>query len=258
MKINTIKISTAIAVVLLLSVTVVGLSFNKGTHENITAGSTTGFAVVELFTSEGCSSCPAADNALETIAENYKDNVFVLSFHVDYWNRLGWKDAFSSAAWSERQRAYAAVFEKEGVYTPQAIVNGTEQFVGSDIDKLNSTIRNDLKNGINEAPALKLNSTSNNRVELTYFIKENPNAVLNIALVQLHAVTNVKSGENGGRTLKHVNIVREFKTVAANDATSSISFTIPAGLTAADCKLIAFVQDSRTFKTSGAAQLMLE
>ena len=90
-------------------------------------------AVIELFTSQGCSSCPSADQLLsQTINEAKKDGrkIFALSFHVDYWNRLGWADPFSTNEYSQRQRAYAAQLNDNSVYTPQMIVNGSRQFVG--------------------------------------------------------------------------------------------------------------------------------
>ena len=83
-----------------------------------------GFAVVELFTSEGCSSCPPADAAVAKLLHDYKENVYVLGFHVDYWNYLGWKDNFSCAAYSARQQQYGRTFQLNSVYTPQVIVNG--------------------------------------------------------------------------------------------------------------------------------------
>ena len=88
--------------------------------------------VVELFTSEGCSSCPPADKLLTSAQSNFGNEIIVLSYHVDYWDRLGWKDPFSKAIFSERQRMYSQKLNLSSVYTPQAIVNGQVQFVGSD------------------------------------------------------------------------------------------------------------------------------
>ena len=86
--------------------------------------------VVELFTSEGCSSCPPADRLLTNAQSNFGNDIIVLSYHVDYWDRLGWKDPFSKAIFSERQRNYCEKLNPTSVYTPQAIVNGQVQFVG--------------------------------------------------------------------------------------------------------------------------------
>ncbi|MCU1263294.1 MAG: hypothetical protein JWO80_6179, partial [Bryobacterales bacterium] len=90
--------------------------------------------VVELFTSEGCSSCPPADKLLAEIERAQpvaNAQVLVLSEHVDYWNRLGWRDPFSSVQFSQRQSDYSAAFQKDGVYTPQMVVDGRAEFVGS-------------------------------------------------------------------------------------------------------------------------------
>ena len=102
------------------------------------------FAVLELFTSEGCSDCPAAEAVLNEIALDAwadREYIYALSFHVDYWNKLGWKDEFSKSEYSERQRGYRKAFENEVLYTPQMIVNGTDEFVGSDTAKIDSAIR---------------------------------------------------------------------------------------------------------------------
>jgi len=104
----------------------------------------TGFAVVELFTSEGCSSCPPADEILAKIAREYPDNVYVLGFHVDYWDRLGWRDIYSSADYTHRQQKYAQLFNLNSIYTPQAIVNGKHEFVGSNESSLRSAIEEGL------------------------------------------------------------------------------------------------------------------
>jgi hypothetical protein len=134
--------------ILIYAVLISILAFNKFSSEKerpvLSTRSSTGFAVVELFTSEGCSSCPAADDAVAVVARDYPQNVFVLGFHVDYWNRLGWKDGYSSAAYTDRQGEYATAFSLNGIYTPQVVVNGKTEFVGSDKNKLDRAIKNEL------------------------------------------------------------------------------------------------------------------
>src|SRR5438270_9575711 len=105
-----------------------------------------GFAVIELFTSEGCSSCPAAEKLVASVAAENLTSVFILAYHVDYWNRLGWKDGFSNAAYTARQTRYAEVFNLPSAYTPQIVVNGKTEFVGSNAIKLKSVMRDDLAN----------------------------------------------------------------------------------------------------------------
>jgi hypothetical protein len=244
-----------------LLIGVVGVSlftFNKFSYEKerpvLPAQSSTGFAVVELFTSEGCSSCPAADDAVAQAAKDYHQNVFVLGFHVDYWNRLGWKDEYSSAAFTNRQGEYAAVFSLNGIYTPQVVVNGRAEFVGSDRNKLSDAIKTELN--INTPVAIQLSSTilNNTVVSVKYTTNADDKNNLNIALIQLQAVTNVKRGENSGRTLNHINIVRDFKTVdLVKGKTGKISFNIPKSLTANQVKIIGFVQDKTSYHIIGAA-----
>jgi hypothetical protein len=178
------------------------------------------FAVLELFTSEGCSDCPAAEAVLNEIALDAwadREYIYALSFHVDYWNKLGWKDEFSKSEYSERQRGYRKAFENEVLYTPQMIVNGTDEFVGSDTAKIDSAI----KNALSQQPKFYFTITPNaDWTEITVDpIKNAPKITdsridyeLNICIVERGLETQIKRGENGGRTLKHENIVRYMTT----------------------------------------------
>ena len=181
-------------------------------------GSEPPFAVVELFTSEGCSSCPPADALLaEILKDAGKDGrrVFGLAFHVDYWNRLGWTDPYSAPAFSRRQQSYAQAFKNDQVYTPQMIVNGTEEFVGSDRQRSCAAIDAALKRG--GRAQVKLQQEKPNApgsLALTYAVAGAARgAVLNVAVVERNVISAVARGENGGRTLRHENVVRAFQTV---------------------------------------------
>ncbi len=212
-----------------------------------------GFAVVELFTSEGCSSCPSADVAIAELLAKKNPNVYILSFHVDYWNRLGWKDQFSKHEYSERQQQYARYLSLDGVYTPQVIVNGTNQFVGSNQSQLNAAIKLGLQN--QQGADFELTAQKkNNSISITYNIEGNDAVILNTALVQPQASTQVKSGENGGRTLNHVNIVRELKATIAKGA-GELIIDIPKELSNTSFQLIAFTQSKKNFKVLGAEQV---
>ncbi|MEJ7767662.1 MAG: DUF1223 domain-containing protein [Chitinophagaceae bacterium] len=210
-----------------------------------------GFAVVELFTSEGCSSCPPADAAVAKLLAQHKENVYILSFHVDYWNRLGWKDPFSQALFSARQSRYAAHFSADGVYTPQVVVNGSSEFVGSSENKLNAAVENGLYKG---TPSdLKISAAkTDNTVTVSYTISEPHVVLLNLALVQPEAATVVQRGENSGRTLRHVNVVRVLRTA---DATGKGYFTIkiPPEIINIPLQLIAYTQSKQNFNVLGAA-----
>jgi len=206
-----------------------------------------GFAVVELFTSEGCSSCPPADDLVARIQKEDKDlPVYLLAFHVDYWDRLGWKDVFSSSAYSDRQRQYARWLKLESVYTPEIVVNGKKEFVGSEASTLRSSIESNLKLYNND---IKL-SISNlkkegNKLEWSWQTEGNKKGLsLVVALVQHSATTNVKSGENGGHTLSHVQIVRNLQSVPLNgkgNGTGHMDWS--AAMTAGEAEVIAFLQE---------------
>lgn len=213
-----------------------------------------GFAVVELFTSEGCSSCPPADNAVARLLNEHQNNVFVLSYHVDYWNNLGWKDIFSNASYTQIQREYAKSFYLSSVYTPQIVVNGTEQFVGSSENKLKAAVNNDLQQAATATLNIEAKTNSNNIVAVSYNTNTT-NASIKIALIQLHAENKIHSGENSGATLHHVNIVRDLKTVSGDKG--NITLTLPEGLTVKDFMVIGFAQNSGDNKITAAAEVSI-
>lgn len=246
-KMKTKYLSFALIVAGLIILTIVGfIPVKKTMHTTAKKG----FAVVELFTSEGCSSCPSADETVARLLSKNIDNVYILAYHVDYWNRLGWKDPFSNAAYSQRQNQYAAKFDLNSVYTPQVIVNGASEFIGSDEDKLTNTVENNL--GKQSAQNISISTTrSNNIVTINYDIDGSEAELLNIALVQPEATTSVKRGENGGRTLHHVNIVRALKTIDANGK-GSVTMEVPNELTGVTLQLIAYTQSKKSFEILGA------
>ncbi|MEP6684351.1 MAG: DUF1223 domain-containing protein [Parafilimonas sp.] len=214
-----------------------------------------GFAVVELFTSEGCSSCPSADEAVAKLLKAHNRNVYVLGYHVDYWDNLGWKDIFSNAAYTQVQRNYAKTFKLSSVYTPQIVVNGTEQFVGSDEKKLNEAVDKDLQQSatgklVIDAKAIDKEVTVNYSTDAT-------NARFKVALIQLSAEDRIQRGENSGATLHHVNIVRDLQTVPAA-SNGKIMLNIPAGLEVKDCRVIAFTQNINDSKITAATEVNIQ
>ena len=216
-----------------------------------------GFAVVELFTSEGCSSCPPADAVVANLLKENISNVYVLGFHVDYWDNLGWKDAFSSAAFTQRQKNYARVFRLSSIYTPQVVVNGEDEFVGSDEGKLQASVNKDLKEQSTGDISITASAKDKNQINVSYQINS-VNNNLNVALVQLEAVSKVQRGENSGETLHHVNIVRSIQTINSKNNTGNLSFNLPAGLSAKDFEIIAFTQDANNLKITGATKAAIQ
>jgi hypothetical protein len=246
-------VSLSFLVIAALAIALVyGFSKKNPVKHEIIDSRNTGFAVVELFTSEGCSSCPPADAAVAKLLSEKSENVYILSFHVDYWNRLGWNDPFSQAAFSARQRNYAQAFSLENIYTPQVVVNGKEEFVGSDATKLNAAV----ENGLNEESLsdFKISTSKNgNTVTVRYTFSKSHAALLNIALVQPEATTVIKRGENSGKTLHHVNIVRAFHTADVKE-NGYFTIEIPADLSGIPLQVIAYTQSKENYIVSGADQ----
>lgn len=216
-----------------------------------------GFAVVELFTSEGCSSCPPADALIAKVQkESAGQPVYILAMHVDYWDRLGWKDAFSSADYTHRQQQYARWLRLSQLYTPQAIVNGTKEFVGSEEGTLRNTLKAYLQKPAKTEVSLADVKVHGNKAALQYHvIGTTSNTSLVLALVEKNATTKVLRGENGGRTLSHVQIVRKLENIALNDHTEgSAVIALPEGFTPERYELIAFAQNTANGEITGATR----
>ena len=233
----------------------IAASGTKCTTKSHASNEQNGFAVVELFTSEGCSSCPAADAAVARLVAKNEEQVYVLSYHVDYWNRLGWKDSFSKAEYSKRQSNYAAHFNLNSVYTPQIVVNGSSEFVGSNETKLKDSVTESRQQAV--LSNLSINTTKTEKeISVDYSISGDEEVLLNIALVQPEATTEVKRGENSGRKLHHINIVRSLQTIAAKGK-GTASVEIPKELAYIPLNIIAFTQAKKTLKVLGADRKIL-
>jgi len=216
------------------------------------------FAVVELFTSEGCSSCPPADELLGEIADDAQKrgvSIFPIAFHVDYWDGLGWKDRFSLAAATDRQQRYAKTLGSE-IYTPQMVVNGRTQFVGSDRDAYLRAVGAALATP--SAVQLHLECKLKTAGDLSIgFTASNPPAgsVLNLVVVQRSATTKVPRGENSGRTLHHVNIARSIKTIPLDAASGEASLKLPGDLDVKDAMVVGFAQNADSMQIVAAGRV---
>jgi hypothetical protein len=205
-----------------------------------------GFAVVELFTSEGCSSCPPADRNLADIqaaAHDQQQPVYVLSYHVDYWNDLGWEDPFSREPATRRQREYAGLFGGDRIYTPQMVINGTTEFVGSDRRRSSAEI------------ALALSRPATGRIDVAATAdrgritvhgtaaRVGGDELVVTALVKRHGEQSVTAGENAHRVLRHVNIVRDFRVAPVESGRPiEATFEAPAGFLADEYRVVVFTQ----------------
>ena len=237
------------------------LSFrDRGKVTNGPATDPQGVAVVELFTSEGCSSCPPADAALKDLVERSTKEgrkVYALAFHVDYWNRLGWKDAFSDHAWSERQRGYADRLPG-GVYTPQCVVNGKTQFVGSD--------RSDLDAAVGDARATPVKVTidakaslEGSTIDVEARITGDASGTEMIAvLVEDGLASAVKSGENAGKHLAHAHVVRSLSRAPITDGTTRVQLDASAMSNLLNAHVTVFAQTKGQGAIIGAAEAVIE
>jgi len=214
------------------------------------------FAVVELFTSEGCSSCPAADKLLinlTTKAREESKRIYTLSFHVDYWNYIGWVDPFSSSKFSNRQRNYARFLESSSVYTPQMIINGQQGFVGSSESSAKKFISQALEKRSFCHVSLNLKDNQEEEIEVAYevsnVVKE---STLNIALVERNISSQVTRGENAGKILKHDNVVRNLKTIDLKYQSGTIKIVIPTSINLENSSIVGYVQLKKNMHIIGA------
>jgi hypothetical protein len=239
------KLICPIAVLILLSAGI--FSFTKGKKENSNYSMPEpGFAVIELFTSEGCSSCPPADEIIADLQNQYKDrHVLALSFHVNYWDYLGWKDPFSAEDYTARQKYYAGIFNLNSIYTPQTVINGSEEFVGSDRSKLKKSIEEKLNADFINAINLKAIEHHSGKIEITSLIKTNSAAEqqLVLMLVQKTGTNNIRRGENSGKTLHHINIVRDILYLPVSQKEMQAAFGLPDGMPKENFFIAAFIQN---------------
>lgn len=207
--------------------------------------------LLELYTSEGCSSCPPADKWLGGLKQD-TSKFTPLAFHVDYWDYIGWKDKFSKAEYSDRQRKTAAFGGSGYVYTPQFVMNGRD-FRGWDNSRLNEAV--EKSQNIASRANLTLNAVTEANGDIT--LKANAQAVkpgdaknsdVFIALYENKLVSQVKAGENSGSTLKHDYVVREFFGAyqISNQNEFSKNFTLNSAWKNRDGGAVIFVQNSQT------------
>ncbi len=216
-----------------------------------------GFAVVELFTSEGCSSCPPADRLFEKIQEDNKNKqIYLLAFHVDYWDHQGWKDRFGDREFSNRQRQYASWMNLQSIYTPQIVVNGKAEYVGSDQGSVLQAISTALDQ--QAANELALNGKiENGKAHIEYQATgKGKKAALILALVQQSAQSNVKAGENAGSHLAHVQIVRGLHRFPIDgNLKKEVTVDLPKDFTEKGWELVGFVQEQADGKITAAARM---
>jgi hypothetical protein len=190
--------------------------------------------LVELFTSEGCSDCPPADELLGRIDRKQTGAgklIVGVSEHVTYWNHLGWSDPFSLGESDQRQNAYSEKFGLNGVYTPQMVVNGTDQFVGSDSAKLSAALQKEDRHPFAVDIRIASADLEANKLTVTFSVDgvfPSRGVVVIAVLADDADRSNVQRGENSGRTLTHVAVARSMTQVATlKGATGKSTVQIP-------------------------------
>lgn len=218
------------------------------------------FVLLELFTSEGCSSCPPADKNLAFIEKEQpfmQAEVVTLAFHVDYWDYIGWKDVFSSPLYTKRQEIYSQIAKLESTYTPQMIVDGKAQFVGSDAGRAANEIILAAKE--RKADVEILNENDKLKIKISSAPKHE-NSTVYLAISENNLASNVKRGENSGRKLEHSSVVRELKALGSFSPDQN-SFEIETNVNLQkdwkkeDVKYVIFVQENESRKIIGVGRI---
>lgn len=231
--------------------------------------------LVELFTSEGCSSCPPADELLARIEKAQpvpEAQIITLGEHVDYWNRLGWTDRYSSAQFSERQREYAQAFKTDSVYTPQMVVDGRAEFVGSNLNKAREAIASAARAPKGTVQITRSPGSAGTksgalglqiRAERFPSLSDEDTAEVLLAIVEDNLYSEVRRGENAGRKLNHSAVARQLQVIGRVNSRGLNPFLAQATVTLAtswkpeNLRVIVFIQErgSRRILAAGVARL---
>jgi len=226
--------------------------------------------VIELFTSEGCSSCPPADQLLSQMeAEQPIAGVEIIGLeeHVDYWNHDGWTDPYSSAQWTLRQQEYVAKLRGKGPYTPQMIVDGQKELVGNNTAEVRQSVQ-EAAQSEKIALSIAVQTRANDGTQ-SFEVKvgsagatiEQRRADVWLVVTERGLSTPVKAGENKGKTLEHASIVRSLQKIglaASNDSgqyTATPQVTFRPDWRKENLRVVVFVQDRETWRILGAASI---
>ncbi|MCK0142151.1 DUF1223 domain-containing protein [Aliiroseovarius sp. F20344] len=200
--------------------------------------------VVELFTSQGCSSCPPADKFLGELARH--DDILPLAMHVDYWDYIGWKDTFARPEHTKRQKAYAYGFGTKSIYTPQMVIGGTDQAVGSHVMKVMEILHRHQM-AVAQV-SLSTQDSENGRVVRVANIANRPlpaPVVAQIVHFAPKATVSVKRGENAGRSITSTNIVTDVQAFGKWDGKGEIEFLLQKPLAPEGQKAAIILQATR-------------
>jgi|SRR5580765_147854 len=212
------------------------------------------FVLVELFTSEGCNTCPPADRVLGILQSNSQivpgADVITLGFHVDYWDDGGWKDRFDSAEYTRRQQAYARQMRIDAPYTPQMVVDGSTEFVGSNAVKATDAI---TRSAAQPKATLGLKIDSDKLSVNISGLQAHTDATVYLAVAENGLSTKVGGGENTGKALQHSSVVRNLTTIGSikgRENSLNVEKALPVNKNWKDenLKYVVFVQENKTLK----------
>lgn len=220
--------------------------------------------VAELFTSEGCSSCPPADAVLRDLADGSLTpgiQVIALGEHVDYWDHEGWRDPFSSALFSVRQTAYdTRVFHANTIYTPQLIIDGQTQLIGSERAKVRAAVAAAARQPKVPLAVRARRSVDGSTIDVTVVgsAAEGPNDLV-LAVTEDRLVTEVKTGENGGRVLSHTGVVRLLRSARVESGALSreLAVRFDRRWNPVHLSVVALLQDRASWRVIGAGSVPL-
>lgn len=209
--------------------------------------------VMELFTSEGCSSCPPADQLLSDYASADEHQVIALSFHVHYWDRLGWSDPYSHQKYTDRQRDYAQKLNVKKIYTPQMVINGVHTFIGSDKEKARETLEMMADKPMPVEISITEIKIDGAYCSFNYRLSSSTKGLLvNFAFTEDGLSQQVLRGENRGKLLKHDNVVRAFKSEEAPKKSGEILMRLPDEAQHTRMKVVVYAQQLSDYKVVGA------
>ncbi len=237
--------------------------FGAAERENSSGKAAKSPVVIELFTSQGCSSCPPADRFLSELASSTDLEIVALSFHVDYWNYIGWTDPFSSSAWSDRQRRYARTFGGNRVYTPQMVVNGRWEGVGSNRAEISKLLERARSEAARAELVVSAELVADRLVvAVGTHLRESevgPESLgLWVAIVENDLVTAVGRGENASKTLRNDRVVRHLEKAGGSGrpvgAGTSLEIALESGWRRDRLSVVAFLQGTDSLGIYGAAE----
>lgn len=221
----------------------------------------TPFALIELFTSEGCNTCPPADALLKKLKlEAAKNNtaLYCVAYHVDYWNNGGWKDPYSKNQFTYLQQNYVSALNEKEMYTPQMIVNGRFSFTGSDEIKAKQAIDSLLKVNAMVGLSIKKDSIANDTLYVSYKTSTaSTNFSVKILLLENDLKSTVTAGENKGKTLMHENVCRAYQSKALSTKTGQVKIPMKKVVLNINFSLLGFVQQKGSLKVLGIAKSKL-